>query len=77
MKQFFFLFLILVTTALADYPDQAKVSRSEEMWKNISSNSNVVPSEDGKSLELVDGVLSLRDNKPGIPHLPSTSLVFI
>ena len=58
MKQFFFLFLILVTTALADYPDQAKVSRAEEMWENISSNSNVVLSEDGKSLELVDGVTS-------------------
>lgn len=58
MKHPLIIFLFLVSTILADYPDQARVSRTAEMWAHISSNSNVVLSEDGKSLQLADGVVS-------------------
>lgn len=50
--------LFFITTAWADYPDQDKVLRTADMWVQISSNSNVVLSEDGSSLQLADGTTS-------------------
>jgi len=56
MRRTLILLLLFTTTILADYPDQSKVIRAAEMWENISSNGNVVLSDDGKSIQLADGV---------------------
>jgi len=50
--------LCLLTSliALADYPDQHRVTQGNELWENISSNVNVTLGNDGHSIELIDGV---------------------
>ena len=58
MKQPLIILLFFVSAILADYPDQSKVTEAAEMWAQISTVSNVVLSEDGKSLQLADGSVS-------------------
>jgi len=58
MKNSLILFLLISSSILADYPDQGRAIRAPEMWAHISSNSDVVLSEDGKSLQLADGAVS-------------------
>jgi len=58
MKYSLIIFLLFTSLLQADYPDQAKVSRGADMWARISSNSNVVLSNDGKSLALADGAIT-------------------
>ncbi len=58
MKQLVTIFLFMVSSIFADYPDQARVIRADGMWSHISSNNNVILSENGKSLQLADGAIS-------------------
>ena len=58
MIRFFSTFFLFASLVHADYPDQHKVTRTSEMWDRISSNSNVVLSDDGGSLQLANGVVS-------------------
>ncbi|MBT3228346.1 MAG: T9SS type A sorting domain-containing protein [Candidatus Marinimicrobia bacterium] len=55
MKKSLLVFLLFTAVVWADYPDQSRVVRTAEMWGGISSNSNVVLSDDGESLQLADG----------------------
>jgi hypothetical protein len=58
MKQLTIILLLFVSGILADYPDQSKTIRAADMWAQISSISNMVLSEDGKSLQLTDASVS-------------------
>jgi hypothetical protein len=56
LKKLLLIVLTLINIALADYPDQHKVTRTGELWERMSSNVNIVLSDDGTSLQLADGV---------------------
>ena len=58
MKQPLIIFLLFASSLLADYPDQGRTARTSEMWTKISSNNNVVLSDDGTSLQLAEGTVS-------------------
>ncbi len=58
MKYILIILFLFVTAGWADYPDQSKVIRTTEMWAQISSNSNVVLSDDGESLLLAEDAIS-------------------
>ncbi len=58
MKNLLIVFFALISLLQADYPDQHKVARTDEMWRRISSNSNMELSNDGATLQLVEGAIS-------------------
>lgn len=47
--------LIFFAFLQADYPDQQKVIRAGQMWNQMSSVSNIILSDDGKTLQLTTG----------------------
>lgn len=55
MKKLIILLFIVTSIIWADYPDQHRVFRTNEMWERMGSNNNIVLSEDGKTLTLADG----------------------
>jgi hypothetical protein len=58
MKSQLTVLFLLSALLYADYPDQHREIRTTAMWNHISSNSNIVLSEDGTRLQLAEGSIS-------------------